>query len=113
MLFLFRSTVCLGLVFWAIPAVQPDGRSANSTIAGIAATSGAGVTRTFNNYCNSNPAVCLQIASKLASSGKDVSMQTVQTLARTMLAAHSPASQGISASASTLTASDMAIPARR
>jgi hypothetical protein len=79
MLFILRSTVCLGFVFWSIPP-QENGR----LVQNIAKAPTASIARAVDSYCKDKPAACLTIASQLASSGKDASIQSILATAAAM-----------------------------
>lgn len=108
MFFVLRSTFCLGLVFWAIQPESPGGPTPD-----IVKLPVAGIAATTNNYCQHNPVHCLNIASKLADAGKDVSIKTILAFAKTAAGPDQSPIMVKLPSQSTLTAEDLAIPPRR
>ncbi|MGE3247473.1 MAG: hypothetical protein AB7F96_02635 [Beijerinckiaceae bacterium] len=108
MFFLLRLTFFLGLVLWSITPKPEAPRSSAPAVAGMAAAADGSVsarriTKAVEGYCETNPKVCLAIASKIAASGKDVDMRQILALAAGTVAGASPG---------TLTGADRAIPAR-
>ena len=107
MLFIVRSTICLGFVFWSIPPQDGGG-----TARDIAKAPAAGIARAVDGYCNSNPAACLKIASRLSGAGKDISLKTVFTAASAISGQDKDDKSYQGTSQSTLTAADLSIAPR-
>jgi len=108
MLFVMRSALCLGLVFWAIPPheggkpARPEAGNPKNAIASAA-----------GQYCHANPQLCLKIASGIARQGQNLPSGRIAEAARAAIAGHGTTRGDASRSLSTLTPEDRAIEPRR